>query len=208
MRCSVCRREYFAVHDCAGELYMGDITRPESGPLFFYYVAEAFRILKLDRLAIRRIEHDRKSLFYSVPIWILCVAFSFLLIGVLPSFAGEGSQAVAGPGVSALSMLPVTLMLGVLLFAQIGIFHLFTRVVFSGQGTFVRVLRPCLLGATLPIVFTLFCSLGGIWSMLVYAWVFEEVEGISRIQAIGISVLCNGIMFLFVSGFNAGLRAL
>lgn len=201
MRCAVCRGEYFTFHDCPGKLNMGNVSRPAGGFLLGYYIGEALRIFKLDYLAIRRIEHDRGSLLYSIPIWYVLSSLSLLLLALM----GLSTQ-VLNPGFTApasviLWALIQPFVLGVFLLVQLVVFHFLARWFFGGQGTFIRVLRPFLLGSTLAAVFRFVPVFGIIiaelWGMLIYAWVFEEVEGISRIQAIFISVFSSTLLTIF-----------
>jgi hypothetical protein len=207
MRCTACRGEYFTFHDCPGELNMGNVSRPSGGFLLGYYIGEALRIFRLDHLAIRRIEHDRESLLYSIPIWYVLSLLAPLALILLSLSVQVLKPDFAALAPAVLRALIRPFVLGAFILVQLVVFHFLARWFFSGQGTFIRVLRPYLLGSTLPVVFNLVpvvgTIIGGLWGMLIYAWIFEEVEGISRIQAIFISVFSSLLLMIF-----AGLIAL
>jgi len=84
------------------------------------------------------------------------------------------------------------------MFAQFGIAHLLARCWFSAAGTYVRILRPLLLGSVvrwLTIIPHVGAILAGLWGIAVLMIVFEEVDGIGRMQAFFLS-LGVGLVFL------------
>jgi hypothetical protein len=84
-------------------------------------------------------------------------------------------------------------------FIQLGLCHLIAKWLFGGTGTFMGIMRPLLLGwfvnalILIPVV--------GLWPAAI-AWtavlmlVFEEVDGIGRLQAFFISA---GINLCFIA---------
>jgi hypothetical protein len=75
---------------------------------------------------------------------------------------------------------------------QYGLCHLLARSWFGARGTYKGVLRPLLLGSVvtwlgvIPFVGVL---VAGLWSIAVMMIVFENVEGISRLKAFGLSAV-------------------
>jgi hypothetical protein len=193
MRCTVCRGEYFTVHNCPGTLYMGDVKKPGGNFIPGYYIAEALKIFRLDRLAIRRIEHDKQSMLYSVPIWFIAAYLASIILGIFAIVLQRYGTATGSILNIAVQIVILPIIQGAALIVQLGILHGLARGIFNGQGTYVRVLRPYLFGSVIPVIFSIVPVLGtfigGVWGLVIYAWIFEEVEGISRIQAIGLSVV-------------------
>ena len=205
MRCHVCRREYFTIHECPGELYMGNVSKPDGGFLLRYYLGEALRIFKLDNLAIRRIEHDPGSIYYSIPILYLAVILA-ILPDLLPIFFDESTKG-AGPNIATLFIVAILafifpILLGTYLLVQVGILHGLIRWFFNGQGSYARVLRPFIFSSIFLIILSVVPVVGNYiayWSLVIYAWIFEEVEGINRIQAIGIGILGGILLSVFAA---------
>ena len=199
MRCSVCRRNYATVHECPGTLYMGDVSKPDNGFLLGYYLGEALRIFKLDHMAIRRIEHDRRSIFFSIPIFYIILWIS-VLPGLIVEMARDSELDLLTLIVAAILALIYPVVCGIALLVQIGIGHGLARWFFGGQGSYVRLLRPYLFGSMLPAILGAVPIIGyyisGSGGLVIWMWIFEEVEGISRIQAFGIVFIC--IIFLLI----------
>jgi hypothetical protein len=84
-------------------------------------------------------------------------------------------------------------------FIQFGLCHLIAKWFFGGTGSYLDVMRPLLLGwfvnclVLIPVAGTLAAAIG--WTA-VLMMVFEEVEGISRLQAFGISARINVCFFV------------
>jgi hypothetical protein len=89
--------------------------------------------------------------------------------------------------------------------SRYGLCHLIAKYLFGGTGKFITILRPISLGslilwiAWVPVV-GLFVS--GIGTIAIVMLTFEEIEGIERMQAFGISVVINiGFAYLaYASG--------
>jgi len=86
-----------------------------------------------------------------------------------------------------------------LTFIQLGLCHLIAKWFFDGSGSYLGVMRPLLLGwfvnclVLIPVAGTLAAAIT--WTA-VLMMVFEEVEGISRLQAFGISAGINVCFFI------------
>lgn len=84
--------------------------------------------------------------------------------------------------------------MGIITFVQLGLCHLIAKWFFGSTGTLIGVMRPLLLGwfvnalALIPVIGML--AAGVTWTA-VSMLVFEEVDGIGRLQAFLISAGIN-----------------
>jgi hypothetical protein len=84
--------------------------------------------------------------------------------------------------------------MALLTFIQLGLCHLIAKWIFGATGKFVELMRPLLLGwfvnclILIPVAGTLLAAIG--WTAVLMI-VFEEVDGIGRLQAFGISAGIN-----------------
>ncbi|MGC0776933.1 MAG: hypothetical protein WCD68_06980, partial [Candidatus Acidiferrum sp.] len=164
-----------------------------------YYLGEAFKIVRWDDVAIRRNAKDRRATLYGVLIWS-AAALVIVLARTLPALNSAITRAN-----------PITLMIAIIVgvtfgfvliavitFLQLGLCHLIAKWFFGATGRFVEVMRPLLLGwfvncfLLIPVAGMLLAAIG--WTA-VLMMVFEEVDGIRRLQAFGISAGIN-ICFL------------
>ncbi len=91
------------------------------------------------------------------------------------------------------------LIMGIITFVQLGLCHLIAKWFFGGTGTLVGVMRPLLLGwyVNALILIPAFGTLAaGIAWTAVLMLVFEEVDGIGRLQAFLISAGINVCFFV------------
>jgi len=90
------------------------------------------------------------------------------------------------------------IIMGVITFVQLGLCHLIAKWFFGANGKFLEIMRPLLLGcwvnclALIPVGMLL----AGIGWTAVLMMVFEEVDGIERLQAFGISAGINICFFV------------
>lgn len=201
MRCDVCGLEYGMAHNCPGpmtsagqEILDAGLQAPSDGGLG-YYLGEAWKIVRWDDVAIRRNAKDRKATFYAIPIWLVSV-----LIVLIATSAPAMSRALP-PGNPAVLILGVAVgltfglaMMAAIVFVQLGLCHLIAKWFFGASGRFVELMRPLLLGwfvnclVLIPVAGTLLAAIA--WTA-VLMMVFEEVDGIRRLQAFGISAGIN-----------------
>jgi len=93
--------------------------------------------------------------------------------------------------------------MALLTFVQLGLIHLLAKWLFGATGTLIGVMRPLLLGwfvnllALVPVAGTL--AAGVAWTAVLML-VFEEVDGIERLQAFLLSAAVN---FVFMAGLAA-----
>jgi hypothetical protein len=189
-RCPVCGQEYGLTHACPGPITVdpaaaAEWNRPE-GLAAGHYLRLAWAIARFEDAAITAAAQDKEALFYGGLIWI---------IGQIFIFAGQLVPGVArGINVNwAAIVVGVVLMIffdAILVLAQYGLCHLLARWWFGATGSYLGILRAMLLGsivvwvAVIPLV-GIFVA--GLWALAVLMRVFEEVDGIERMQAFGLS---------------------
>jgi hypothetical protein len=206
MICTVCGMEYGLSHNCPGplstagqDILSAGLQAPTDGGLG-YYLGEAFKIVGWDDMAIRRNAKDPRATLYAVLFWLAAM----LLILMATSFqALSRALAKADPvaaGIGAVVGLTFGLVvMGLITFAQLGLCHLIAKWFFGATGKFTELMRPLLLGwfvnclMLIPVAGMLLAGLG--WTA-VLMMVFEEVDGIGRLQAFGISAGINICFFI------------
>jgi hypothetical protein len=159
-------------------------------------------IARLDDDAVVAASHDKHALLYGATIWI---------IGQLLALTGSIWAGGGGPARLSWSVLLFTveflIVLGaLLLLAQYGICHLLARWWFGARGTYVGVLRPLLLGSVvmwLAVIPYIGLIIAALWSIAVMMIVFENVDGIGRLRAFGLSAVIG----LFFQALVRGLFA-
>ncbi len=194
--CSVCGRPYGVTHSCPGPpSRVSASTWPV--PTTFapvHYFRQAIAIARFDDGAIISASLDRRSILYGAAIWLLG---QFLVFGHVLWALAHSQRATRWPAVAAGCCLLVVVDAAWLL-AQYGLCHILARWLFGARGTYMRLLRPLLLGSIVtwllivPYVGTL---AGGFWSIAIMMLVFENVDGIERLKAFGLS-FAVGLLFL------------
>jgi hypothetical protein len=167
---------------------------PPAGFAPLYYLRMAFSIARWDEVAIRRASRDSNAVFYGASFWTI-TAVAILLVSVLPRMLK--TTKISGPA------LMIGLIIGVifglaymafLTFAQLGLCHLIAKWFFGGTGSYIEILRPLLLGwsvnalVLIPVIGMLAAAIAWIAVLML---VFEEVDGIERLQAFLISAGIN-----------------
>jgi len=207
MKCDVCGQEYGLSHNCPGapssaalDIASAGMEPPANAGLF-YYLGEAVKIVRWDDLAVRRNSKDRRALYYGILFWS-CSAFLVLsisiLLQVLPRFRGKDPIALLFGLIVGIVF--AFCLIAVWTFLQLGLCHLIAKWFLGATGKFIEVLRPLLLGwfvnclAIVPVAGTLLAGIG--WTAVLMI-VFEEVDGIGRLQAFVISAGIN-VCFLFL----------
>jgi hypothetical protein len=202
-RCLVCGRSYGITHSCPGTIAIASVgPRKWPVPSGFHplqYFRQALAIARLDDAAVMTASTDKNALLYGSIIWIL----GQLLI-IAGSLWGRASALARLNWVAvALTLLFLVLMDAILILAQYGICHLLARWWFGARGTYAKLLRPLLLGSVvtwlgvLPFVGII---VAGLWSVAVMMIVFEEVDGIDRLKAFGLSFVIGLIFQALMSG--------
>jgi hypothetical protein len=202
MRCEVCGQDYGLAHNCAGvaAAYMTEeeAAPPPSGFAPFYYLRLAFRIVCWDDVSIRRASRDFKSGIYGLFFWIAAATIILVFTAIpqmLMSMHSSGPAMMFGIAIGLFFGLFV---MGVITLVQLGLCHLIAKWFFGATGTYITVMRPLLLGWFVNML--ILVPVVGMWASGI-AWtavlmlVFEEVDGIGRLQAFLISAGIN-ICFL------------
>ncbi len=202
MRCDLCGMDYGLSHNCSGiapVLTDEEAAPPPGGFSPGYYLRLAFNIVRWDDIAIRRASRDSNVIYYGAFLWI--VAATIVLVGTaLPQMLA----AIHAPGPAMVIGVVVGMSVGlavmaILTFVQLGLCHLIAKWFFGGTGSYLGVMRPLLLGwfvnclVLIPVVGML--ASGIAWTA-VLMMVFEEVDGIGRLQAFGISAGINVCFFV------------
>jgi len=198
MKCELCGQEYGLTHNCAGvaaaQMTQEEAAPPPRGFAPLYYLRLAFNIVRWDDVSIRRASRDSNAVFYGAFFWAiaaLAILIFTALLHVIRTTQVSGPTMIVGLIVGLIFGL---LVMAVITFIQLGLCHLIAKWFFGGTGTLMGIMRPLLLGwfvnalILIPVV--------GLW-LAAIAWiavlmlVFEEVDGISRLQAFLISAGVN-----------------
>ncbi len=190
-QCSVCGQTYGLTHSCPGGVTAAGDTAgewiPPTGFAPGYYLRLALGIARLEDAAILAASRDDNALAYGAVNWL--VANLLLFVGPIVTALYRGIPIKWA--VVAVSIGIVIAFSSVITVLQYWICHLLARWWFGAHGTYLGVLRALLLGwvvqwfFVVPVVGILIASL---WAIAVLMRVFEEVDGIERMQAFGISV--------------------
>jgi hypothetical protein len=193
--------EYGLSHNCSGIaplLTAEETAPPPSGFAPFYYLRLAFNIVRWDDVSIQRASRDSNALFYGALLWAISAAIIFLGTS-LPKMLSRTS--VTGETIFfglLLGLLFVWVFMGAIVLFQLALCHLIAKWFFGATGTFLGILRPLMLGWFVNCLILIPYGgmvAGGIAWTAVLMMVFEEVEGIGRLQAFGISAGIN-VVFL------------
>jgi hypothetical protein len=199
MRCQVCGMDYGVSHNCSGIaplLTPEEAAPPPEGFSPVYYLRMAFHIARWDDLAIRRASRDPHALLYGALFSAISAAMIFLVTALPKMLTREGATAGTIFWGLLLGLVFVWVYMGAIAIFQFGLCHLIARWFLGATGTFFGVMRPLLLGwfvnglILIPVVGTLAAAIA--WTA-VLMMVFEEVDGIGRLQAFFISAGINAI---------------
>jgi hypothetical protein len=167
----------------------------------FYYLRMAFNIVRWDDMAIRRASRDPNALVYGAALSATSAAIIFL-VTALPGMLAHEERA---PGTMfwglLLGLVFVWAYMGLIAVIQIGFCHATAKVFLGATGTLVGVMRPLFLAwfvnALILIPVAGIYAAGIAWTAVLML-VFEEVDGIGRMQAFLISAGINAV-FLALS---------
>jgi hypothetical protein len=197
MKCNVCGQDYGLTHNCPGvapSMTQEEAAPPPDGFAPLYYLRLAFNIVRWDDLSIRRASRDSKAGLYGLFCWTV-TAVIILLFTTLPQ--ALRSIHVSGPAVIigvVVGLIFALVVMGIITFIQLGLCHLIAKWFFGGTGSLMGVMRPLLLGwfvnALIVIPFLGLWAAGIAWTAVLML-VFEEVDGIGRLQAFLISAVIN-----------------
>jgi hypothetical protein len=201
MKCVVCGLEYGLSYTCSGvapALSPEEAAPPPEGFAPLYYARMAFGIVRWDDVAIRRASRDPRAIFYGAFAWT-CSALLVLVVSTLPALL----RRLTYPAPALLIGLFIGFLVGLfvmalLTFTQLGLCHLIAKWFFEANGSFMAIMRPLLLAwfvnvlMLIPVVGLL--AAGIAWTAVLML-VFEEVDGIGRLQAFLISAGINVVFF-------------
>ncbi len=200
-QCSVCGQEYGLTHSCAGvaPLITADETAPPPKLRFapLYYLDEAFKIMTWDDVAVRRASRDNNSLLYGFLILAIGTAIPFgFLVQKSFQLGYPVPWSLMAPRYA--QTLAYTLAWIIL---QVGLSHQLAKLFFDAKGSYLGVMRACMLGQLfrcliiVPVGGGALVGLGGIAVLMI---VFEEVDGIDRMKAFGLAATI-GVAFWVAS---------
>ena len=203
MKCDVCGQDYGVTHNCAGiapYITQEEAAPPPDGFAPLYYLRLAFNIVRWDDVSIRRASRDPKAGTYGVVIWGM-TALVILSFTALPQMLRTMHFSVPAVVVGLVVGLAFGLVVvGIITFVQFALCHLIAKWFLGGTGTLMGVMRPLLLGyfvnalILIPVVGLVAAAVAWIAVLML---VFEEVDGIGRLQA-----------FLVSTGINVCIMAL
>ena len=206
MVCNVCGLEYGLSHNCPGplsaagqDILSAGLQAPTDGGLG-YYLGEAYKIVRWDDIAIRRTAKDSRATLYAVLFWLAAMLFILLptSLQVLSRVLANANPIATVIG-TVVGLTVGLFVMGLITFAQLGLCHLIAKWFFGATGKFIELMRPLLLGwfvnclMLIPVAGMLLAAVG--WTA-VLMMVFEEVDGIGRLQAFGISAGINICFFI------------
>jgi hypothetical protein len=121
------------------------------------------------------------------------------VIGMLITFAASliaaiGAGVAINPAATIIGMAVLLVISAVYDTIRYGLSHLIAKYLFGGTGKFISILRPISLSSILiwiawiPVIGLIAAGIG---TIAVVMLTFEEIEGIERMQAFGISVVVN-----------------
>jgi hypothetical protein len=191
--------EYAGSHACSGGTQFvipEEMTPPPEGICPGYYLRLAFNIARWDEIAIRRASRDPDALFYGAIFSAISVTIIFLVTALPKMLSRRGASEETIFFGLLLGLVFVWLYMSVIAIIQIGLCHLIARWFLGATGTLFGVARPLLLGwfvnclILIPLAGPLAAAIA--WTAILML-VFEEVDGIARMQAFLISAGINAI---------------
>lgn len=199
MKCGVCGMEYGMTHNCAG-------ARPEiplpteapepavpmpSGFLPLYYLREGVRIATWNSDAILKASRDSGAIGYGIAMWVAANSIG-LLVG--EAALSNGRSPAIDLAVRLIFSLPISAILSL---AQVGLCFLLAKWFMGGEGRFVQILRPLLLGSVVFLLLAIPYAgifLAAIAWICVFAMVFQVVADIEAFSAYALSIVV-GLVF-------------
>lgn len=198
LNCSVCGQSYGVAHSCPGPpAAAAAVATAWAAPTGFvplHYFRQAVAIARFEDGAITSASLDRRSIPYGAAMWLLG---QFLAFGHVLWAVAHSQRAIRWPAVAA-GCFALIVIDAIWLLAQYGLCHVLARWLFGANGTYVRLLRPLLLGSIvtwLLIIPYVGMLAGELWSIAIMMLVFENVDGIGRLKAFALSFIV-GILFL------------
>jgi len=213
MKCTTCGSEYGMTHNCAGARreFVLPVDTPEPEPPSsapaglspIHYLLESLRIATWNGEAILRTSRDPRSLGYGIAVCISANSVSAVLNWL---FISNEHSPVIDILVRLIFALTIT---AVQSLAQIGTCFLVAKWFLGGEGRFIQILRPLLLGsivfllAAIPYAGTYLAAIA--W-VCVFAMVFQVVADIESFSAYAIAIVIGLVFSELGSYFSHTLR--
>jgi len=197
MHCDVCGLDYGLSHTCSGigpALTPEEAAPPPPGIAPLYYLRLAFNIARWDDMSVRRAVRDPNALFYGAVFSAISAAIIFLGTALPRILSRPGANAESVIWSLLLGLVFVWVFMAVVVMIQLALCHLIAKWFFGATGTLLGVMRPLLLGwfvnclILIPVAGTLASAIA--WTAILMI-VFEEADGIERLQAFFISAGVN-----------------
>lgn len=186
-------------HNCAGArptvvlpvVAAEELPPPPAGFVPLHYLREALRIATWNGEAIQRIARDRNALGYGITIWAVANLIGSLITAIVFSTNRVSTVDIL---TRLIFSLPIS---AVLSLAQIGSCFLIAKVLMGGEGRFIEILRPLILGSIVFLLMAIpyagvFLAIIG-W-ICVFAMVFQVVADIEAFSAYLLSIIV-GVVF-------------
>ena len=206
VKCPVCGQPYGVTHSCPGPPAPSSALATNwpvpDGFAPVRYFRQAIAIARLNDDAIIAASLDPWSLAYGAVIWLIG---QLLVLGGALRNAFSHNPVRHNPAIYGIVFIVALILLLVAdviwELVKFGVCHLLARWLFDGRGTYIRLLRPLLLGSVvlwlvaLPYVGMI---VGGLWFVAVMMMVFEDVEGIERLKAFGLALAVGSVFYVLV----------
>jgi hypothetical protein len=205
--CEICGQSYGLTHSCPGARPSIPPSRwvSPSGFAPGYYFRLAVGVARTEDDAILEATKAPEAMLFGVLFWLVGMVLS-----VGASFIGGASVASSLNATQLILGLIIGIAFGAALtVAQYATCHLLALWWFNAKGTFLGILQPMLLGsivtwlAVIPIVGPFAAR---IWSIAILMRVFEEVDGIDRMKAFGLSFTFGVIFWILAISLATSLR--
>lgn len=199
-------------HNCAGPRPVVALppertakgTLPAAGGSPLHYLRESVRIALWNADAIQGVSKDPDALVYGMAVWLIANSISVLVLEAL------------SPAKHPLELVPALVGLiwfltlnAVFSLAKVGVCFLIAKWFMGGEGRFVEILRPLLLGSiTLILVAIPYAGvfLGAIGWICVFAMVFQVVADIEAFSAFVLSIVVGLVFSALQSGLLGAPR--
>ena len=149
----------------------------------------ALGIVRMDTEVMAVMSQDPSAIWYGAGLMVAVTVLSLLVQAVI--------RQVSINVVAVVVVALVSLAISAISTAAI---HGAAKVIFGAKGKYVGLLRVLWLGSVvnvLMIVPVVGSIVAGLWSLLIMMVTFQEIDGIDRIQALGLSLgLSAGVYFL------------
>jgi len=167
----------------------------------FYYIRMAFSIVRWDDMAVRRASRDPNALVYGAALSAASAAIIFLVTALPGMLTREGKTLETIFWGLLLGLVFFWTYMGIIAVIQIALCHAIAKVFLGTTGTLAGVMRPLFLGwfvnALILIPVVGIYAAGIAWTA-VLTLVFEEVDGIERMQAFLISAGINAVFLVLL----------